>query len=72
MDELAGAVDITRSAVREHLTGMESSGYVQQTSSKSGGRPRFSIRLPKAASICSEARSWSRVMFESLRKKIGA
>src|SRR5258707_15650207 len=48
VDELAGAVDITRSAVKQHLSGMECSGYVQHTSSKSGGRPRFLYMLTKS------------------------
>ena len=48
VDELAGAVDITRSAVKQHLSGMERSGYVQHTSSKSGGRPRFLYTLTES------------------------
>ena len=48
VDELAGAIDITRSAVKQHLTGMERSGYVQHTSSKSGGRPRFLYTLTES------------------------
>jgi len=74
VDELAVAVDITRSAVKQHLTGMERSGYVQHTSSKSGGRPRFLYTLTESGiDLFPKRYSWfSRVMFESLRKKIGA
>jgi predicted ArsR family transcriptional regulator len=74
VDELAGAFDITRSAVKQHLTGMERSGYVQHTSSKSGGRPRFLYTLTESGiDLFPKRYSWfSRVMFESLRKKIGA
>src|SRR5450631_3632303 len=48
VDELAGEIDITRSAVKQHLTGMERSGYVQHTSSKSVGRPRFLYTLTES------------------------
>ena len=48
VDELAVAADITRSAVKQHLSGMERSGYVQHTSSKSGGRPRFLYTLTES------------------------
>ncbi len=74
VDELAGAADITRSAVKQHLSGMERAGYVQHTSSKSGGRPRFLYTLTESGiDLFPKRYSWfSRVMFESLRKKIGA
>ena len=74
VDELAAAVDITRSAVKQHLTGLESAGYVQHTSSKSGGRPRFLYTLTESGiDLFPKRYSWfSRVMFESLRKTIGA
>src|SRR5450631_2394731 len=74
VDELAGEIDITRSAVKQHLTGMERSGYVQHTSSKSGGRPRFPYTLTESGIELLPDRysCFSRVMCESMRKKIGA
>jgi predicted ArsR family transcriptional regulator len=74
VDELADAAEISRSAVKQHLTGLERSGYVQHTSSKSGGRPRFLYTLTESGiDLFPKRYSWfSRVMFENLRKKIGA
>ncbi len=74
VDELAAAAEITRSAVKQHLTGLERSGYIRHTSSKSGGRPRFLYTLTESGiDLFPKRYSWfSRVMFESLRKKIGA
>src|SRR5260370_33465289 len=71
VDELAAAVDITRSAVKQHLSGLERSGYVQHTSSKSGGRPRFLYTLTEAGiELFPRGDSgFPRVMFRSLRKK---
>jgi DeoR family suf operon transcriptional repressor len=73
VDELASAAGITRSAVKQHLTGLERLGYVQHSSSKSGGRPRFLYTLTEGGiDLFPKRYSWfSRVMFESLRKKIG-
>lgn len=73
VDELAAALEITRSAVKQHLSGLERSGYVQHTSSKSGGRPRFLYTLTESGiDLFPKKYSWfSRVMFESLRKTIG-
>ncbi len=74
VDELAASLDITRSAVKQHLTGLERSGFVQHTSSKSGGRPRFLYTLTDSGiDLFPKRYSWfSRVMLESLRKTIGA
>ena len=74
VDELAAQIDITRSAVKQHLTGLERSGFVQHTSSKSGRRPRFLYTLTESGiDLFPKRYSWfSRVMFENLRKKIGA
>lgn len=74
VDELASSSDITRSAVKQHLTGLEKSGYVQHTTAKSGGgRPSFVYSLTDSGiDLFPKRYSWfSRVMFESLRKKIG-
>ncbi len=74
VDELAAEVEITRSAVKQHLSGLERSGFVQHTSSKSGGRPRFLYTLTDSGiDLFPKRYSWfSRIMFESLRKRIGA
>jgi DeoR family transcriptional regulator, suf operon transcriptional repressor len=73
VDELASALSITRSAVKQHLMGLESAGYVQHSSSKSGGRPRFIYTLTDSGiDLFPKRYSWfSRIMFESLRKTIG-
>lgn len=73
VDELAAEVAITRSAVKQHLSGLEASGFVQHTSSKSGGRPRFLYTLTESGiDLFPKRYSWfSRVMFENLRKHIG-
>jgi len=69
VDELAGEIDITRSAVKQHLSGMERSGYVQHTSSKSGGRPRFLYTLTESGiDLFPKRYSW----FSRVMKKIGA
>jgi DeoR family transcriptional regulator, suf operon transcriptional repressor len=73
VDELAGAMEITRTAVKQHLSGLEKLGYVQHTSAKSGGRPRFVYTLTDSGiDLFPKRYSWfSRVMLENLRKKIG-
>jgi DeoR family transcriptional regulator, suf operon transcriptional repressor len=73
VDELAGALEITRTAVKQHLSGLEKLGYVQHTSAKSGGRPRFVYTLTESGiDLFPKRYSWfSRIMLENLRKKIG-
>ncbi|WP_454625436.1 helix-turn-helix transcriptional regulator [Bradyrhizobium cenepequi] len=74
VDDLAVKAEITRSAVKQHLSALERSGFVQHTSSKSGGRPRFLYTLTESGiDLFPKRYSWfSRIMFENLRKKIGA
>lgn len=75
IDELAAGLEITRSAVKQHLAGLQRAGYVQQASSrKTGGRPGFIYTLTESGiDLFPKRYSWfSRVMFESLRKTIGA
>jgi DeoR family transcriptional regulator, suf operon transcriptional repressor len=74
IDDLVAQVDITRSAVKQHLSGLERSGFVQHSTSRSGGRPKFLYTLTESGiDLFPKRYSWfSRVMFENLRKKIGA
>lgn len=45
-DELARALDISRSAVHQHLTALSGAGYVEKTArAPTGGRPGFAWRL---------------------------
>ncbi len=73
VDSLAGAMEITRSAVKQHLSGLEKLGFVQHVSAKSGGRPRFVYTLTDSGiDLFPKRYSWfSRIMLENLRKKIG-
>lgn len=75
IDEIAARLDISRSAVKQHLTGLERNGFVARNSSrKTGGRPG-NLYVLTDAGIDSFPKnySWfSRVLFERLRSKIGA
>jgi DeoR family suf operon transcriptional repressor len=75
IDELASRLGISRSAVKQHLSGLEGNGYVKRnTPRKTGGRPG-SVYVLTDAGVGSFPKkySWfSRVLFESLRAQIGA
>lgn len=75
VDELAGRLDVSRTAVKQHLSGLEGLGYVTCNSSrKTGGRPsRVYVLTNAGVDNFPKKYSWfSRVLFESLRAKIGA
>jgi DeoR family suf operon transcriptional repressor len=75
IDELAARLDITRSAVKQHISALESSGDVAQSSArKTGGRPgRVYVLTDAGIENFPKKYSWfSRVLFEKLREKIGA
>lgn len=75
VDELAARLHISRSAVKQHLSGLEGSGYVACNSlRKTGGRPsRVYVLTNAGIDNFPKKYSWfSRVLFESLRSKIGA
>lgn len=75
VDELVARLDISRTAVKQHLSGLEGSGYVAcGASRKSGGRPsRVYVLTDAGVENFPKKYSWfSRVLFESLRTKIGA
>lgn len=74
IDELAERLDITRSAVNQHLSALEKSGDVAQNSSrKTAGRPgRLYVLTDAGIENFPKKYSWfSRVLFESLRARIG-
>src|SRR5581483_7862746 len=75
VDELAARLDISRSAVKQHLAGLEASGYVACNSSrKTGGRPsRVYVLTDAGVDSFPKRYSWfSRLLFENLRTQIGA
>lgn len=74
-DELAGCLDISRSAVHQHLTALERDGYVEKQSRQpTGGRPGFGWRLtergvhvfPKQYALFSD------LMIRSLKEELGS
>lgn len=74
-DELARGLDISRSAVHQHLTALERDGYVQKQSGKPrGGRPGYTWCLtergvhlfPKQYALFSD------LLIRSLRDKLGS
>jgi DeoR family suf operon transcriptional repressor len=75
VDELTVRLDISRTAVKQHLAALEAAGYVTSSSSrKTGGRPsRVYVLTDAGVDNFPKKYSWfSRVLFESLRAKIGA
>jgi predicted ArsR family transcriptional regulator len=74
INEIADRLEISRSAVKQHLTGLERNGFVARSSSrKTGGRPGNLYVLTDAGiDSFPKKYSWfSRVLFERLRSKIG-
>lgn len=75
IDELAARLSVSRSAVKQHLVGLESSGQVaSHAARKTGGRPGNLYVLTDAGiDLFPKNYSWfSRVLFETLRARIGA
>jgi DeoR family suf operon transcriptional repressor len=75
IDELAARLDITRTAVKQHISALESSGDIAQSSArKTGGRPgRVYVLTDVGVENFPKKYSWfSRVLFEKLRGQIGA
>lgn len=75
IDELAARLDISRNAVKQHLSTLERTGQVVSTSSrKTGGRPsRIYVLTDTGVDLFPKKYSWfSRILLESLRSQIGA
>lgn len=74
VDELAARLDVSRSAVKQHLSRLEASGFIAcNASRKTGGRPsRVYVLTNAGIDNFPKKYSWfSRVLFESLRTKVG-
>jgi predicted ArsR family transcriptional regulator len=74
IDELAASLEITRSAVKQHLLSLERNGYVARSSSrKTAGRPRqIYVLTDNGVDTFPKKYSWfSRVLFESLCQRVG-
>jgi DeoR family transcriptional regulator, suf operon transcriptional repressor len=74
IDEISARLEISRSAVKQHLTGLERNGFVARNASrKTGGRPGNLYVLTDAGidSFPKQYSWFSRIMFERLRSKIG-
>ena len=74
-DELAERLDVTRSAVHQHLTALEGDGYIdKEVRSPKGGRPGFAWRLtergvhlfPKQYALFSD------LLIRSIKDKLGS
>jgi DeoR family transcriptional regulator, suf operon transcriptional repressor len=75
IDELAGLLDISRGAVKQHLSTLGRTGQVISTTSrKTGGRPsRVYVLTDAGVDLFPKKYSWfSRLLFENLRAQIGA
>ena len=75
IDELAGRLDISRGAVKQHLSTLGRTGQVISTASrKTGGRPsRVYVLTDAGIDLFPKKYSWfSRMLFENLRAQIGA
>jgi len=74
VDELAERLGISRSAVKQHLAGLERDGYVARGQArKTGGRPQqVYILTDTGVAVFPKQYSWfARVLFQTLRSKIG-
>lgn len=75
IDELAAALGITRTAVRQHLAALEAEGYVAKGEErKTAGRPGRSYCLtPKGLALFPRQYSWfSGVLLEAVRAERGS
>lgn len=75
VDELAAALDITRTAVNQHLAVLERDGYVGKADlQKTGGRPgRLYTLTPSGIELFPKQYSWfSGLLLETLKKQLGS
>jgi DeoR family suf operon transcriptional repressor len=74
LDELVGAVGLSRTAVNQHLTTLEAEGYVGKTTPrKTAGRPQHVYVLTEeGANRFPKQYSWfSKLLIQSLREQMG-
>ncbi len=74
LDELVNAVGLSRTAVNQHLLGLEGQGLVAKTTPrKTRGRPQHVYVLTEdGANLFPKQYSWfSKLMFETLREQVG-
>jgi DeoR family suf operon transcriptional repressor len=74
LEELVGAVGLSRTAVNQHLLALEGQGHVRKsTPRKTAGRPQHVYVLTEAgANLFPKQYSWfSKLMFEQLRAQVG-
>lgn len=75
VDQLAGRLQVTRTAVRQHLTSLERDGYVQQQGLRlTGGRPGYVYTLTAAGQdLFPKQYSWfSSLVLTALRQQGGS
>jgi predicted ArsR family transcriptional regulator len=74
LDELAAAIGLSRTAVNQHLMGLEREGSVQKSAPrKSGGRPQNVYVLTEAGmNLFPKQYSWfSKLLIQTLREQVG-
>ena len=74
LEELVGAVGLSRTAVNQHLLALESQGFVRKsTPRKTAGRPQHVYVLTEdGTNLFPKQYSWfSKLMFETLREQVG-
>jgi DeoR family suf operon transcriptional repressor len=75
LDELVSAVGLSRTAVNQHLIGLEGAGHVRKaTPRKTGGRPQHVYVLTDEGtnSLFPKQYSWfSKMLIETLRQQVG-
>lgn len=74
-DELAAQLDITRSAVHQHLSALEQSGYIERDiRAPQGGRPGFAWRLTERGVhlFPKQYAMFSDLLIRSIKEKLGS
>lgn len=74
LDELVGALGLSRTAVNQHLMSLERSGYIERAAPrKTGGRPQNVYVLTEAGTnLFPKQYSWfSKLLIQTLRQQVG-
>src|SRR5580658_4271482 len=74
LEELVGAVGLSRTAVNQHLIALERDGYARKGAQrKTGGRPQHVYVLTESgANLFPKQYSWfSKMLIETLRQQVG-
>jgi DeoR family suf operon transcriptional repressor len=75
VDELVGAIGLSRTAVNQHLISLEKDGYIRKgTPRKTGGRPQHVYLLTEEGTnfLFPKQYSWfSKLLLDMLRKQLG-